>query len=249
MCNDPYVWTSVKLLQKWSLKVIQTSKILKDQQFKKWICKQSNLNLYKRWWSQRKQNLVSSQQELCHPGKYILLPVEFLSSVGRMCRQLLLMLVSSVKWNAIEDDYYTKVESLRRCARSVALLPEAGRPRLTVRRRGSEHPCYWEQQWFYKLFQEPSHSKVNRTSSGRGKVTGKLNLVILPSWMEDWIESYPLIVSGLSHRGKASVPTSKILLSQHKVKKDLLFGCFSRKLLTTGSPRDHWVGDWVWCSQ
>ena len=30
-------------------------------------------------------------------------------------------------------------------------------------------------------FQEPSHSKVNRTSSGRGKLTGELNLVILLS--------------------------------------------------------------------
>jgi len=64
-------------------------------------------------------------------------------------------------------------------------------------------------------------------------VTGKLNLVTSPAAMEDWIESYPLIVSGLSHWGKASVPTSKILLFQHKVKNDLLFGCLSKKLLTT----------------
>ena len=51
--------------------------------------------------------------------------------------------------------------------------------------------------------------------------------------MEDWIESDPLIVTGLSHWGKASVPTSKILLFQHKVKNDLLFGWFSKKLLRT----------------
>ena len=76
-------------------------------------------------------------------------------------------------------------------------------------------------------------------------MTGELNRSDLLSAMEDWIESYPLIVSGLSHWGKASVPTSKILLFQHKVKNDLLFGCFSKKVLTTGSPRDHWVSERV----
>jgi hypothetical protein len=53
------------------------------------------------------------------------------------------ILFSSVKWNAIEDDYYTEAESVPRSnssARSGALPLEAGRTLQTVLERGSEHP-------------------------------------------------------------------------------------------------------------
>ena len=50
-------------------------------------------------------------------------------------------LVSSMKRNAMEDDYYAEVESApRSSARSGALPLEAGRTLQTVLERGSEHP-------------------------------------------------------------------------------------------------------------
>ena len=113
---------------------------------------------------------------------------------------------------------------------------------------GSEHPSTENNSDSTKLFQEPSHSKSTEHPRGGAKWLVSWTVVIYYQ-REDWIESDPLIVTGLSHWGKASVPTSKILLFQHKVKNDLLFGCFSKKVLTTGSPRDHWVSVRVWCSQ
>ena len=50
---------------------------------------------------------------------------------------------------------------------------------------------------------------------------------------EDWIESDPLIVTGLSHWGKASVPTSKILYSNTKSKMTCYLAALAKNLLHT----------------
>ena len=67
-----------------------------------------------------------------------------------------------------------------RSARSVALLPGAGRLRLTVRRRGSEHPCS-ENNSDSTTFSGTISLKSQQTSSERGELAGELNLVILLS--------------------------------------------------------------------
>ena len=67
-----------------------------------------------------------------------------------------------------------------RSARSVALLPGAGRLRLTVRRGGSEHPCS-ENNSDSTTFSGTISLKSQQTSSERGELAGELNLVILLS--------------------------------------------------------------------
>ena len=64
-------------------------------------------------------------------------------------------------------------------------------------------------------------------------MTGELNRSDLLSAMEDWIESDPLIVTGLSHWGKASVPTSKILYSNTKSKMTCYLAALAKNLLRT----------------
>ena len=92
-----------------------------------------------------------------------------------------------------------------RSARSVALLPGAGRLRLTVRRRGSEHPCS-ENNSDSTTFSGTISLKSQQTSSERGELAGELNLVILLSCDRGLDKSYPRIVKDLIkvdfHRGK-----------------------------------------------
>ena len=73
-------------------------------------------------------------------------------------------------------------------------------------------------------------------------MTGELNLSDLLSAMEDWIESDPLIVTGLSLWGKASVPTSQILYSNTKSKMTCYLAAYAKNCYHS-SPRDHWVGE------